>query len=801
MRSFKPKSHLSSALSFLVIIALVWYVFHSQTPSAAVKDNLPATQWSTARALEHVKTMSVSPHHVGSTAHDDVRDYVITQLEKLGLQVTTQKGYTMDPWGNLAQPENIVARMKGSRENGKALLLLSHYDSDPHSSKGASDAASGVATIIEGVRAFIAQNKQPLNDIIICITDAEELGLNGAELFVNEHPWAQDVGMVLNFEARGSGGPSYMLVETNGGNRKIIEEFSKAGVQYPVANSLAYSIYKKLPNDTDLTVFRKDGEINGLNFAFIGDHFDYHTELDNYERMDRNTLAHQGAYLMPLIKHFSNIDLSDELKVKKGDDHIYFPLPVLKMVSFPFSWLPFLIISSGILWVLLIFYGIKKKRMSLGKIMAGFVPFLGAMIIGYLLSNYGWKGLEHGDFYIDQQHGFPYNGYWLIATAAMAALTLCFFLYHKFYHKENVASLSMAPLFLLWIICLLTAFPVGDSGIIPDVYLPGAGFFLVPLIAGLFMVWLNINKRRPSYILLLVLAIPAIFVFTPFIKAFPVALGMKILFVADILTTLLFGLLIPILGHYRRKDLLAFIGVIATLICAGYAFAKAEFTPSQPQSTSLVYIQNQDDQTAQWATYDQVLTDWTQAKLGDTPAKASELNKNTIDSKYGTGFSYAATAPYKELAPVQIDKLIDSLHDGLRTVKMRITSIKPIQRLEVFCDTSYVFEDGYVNGREVYKARVSKKALPNRWGNRLISYYVTNNEPLDLQLTFKEDIEPEFQFYAASFDLLKTKALDVKARPLNQMSMPFVLNDAVLRKRHYKLVKTAAVTDSISTNE
>ncbi|GAK88482.1 peptidase [Nonlabens ulvanivorans] len=99
MRSFKPKSHLSSALSFLTIIAIIWYVFYSQTPSATVEENLPANQWSTARALQHVKAMSLNPHHVGSAAHDDVRDYVISQLEEIGLQVTTQKGYTMDPWG------------------------------------------------------------------------------------------------------------------------------------------------------------------------------------------------------------------------------------------------------------------------------------------------------------------------------------------------------------------------------------------------------------------------------------------------------------------------------------------------------------------------------------------------------------------------------------------------------------------------------------------------------------------------------------------------------------------------------
>ena len=40
---------------------------------------------------------------------------------------------------------------------------------------------------------------------------AEEVGLDGARLFVNNHPWAKNVGIALNFEARGSGGPMIPL--------------------------------------------------------------------------------------------------------------------------------------------------------------------------------------------------------------------------------------------------------------------------------------------------------------------------------------------------------------------------------------------------------------------------------------------------------------------------------------------------------------------------------------------------------------------------------------------------------------
>ncbi|GAK98947.1 hypothetical protein JCM19314_2978 [Nonlabens ulvanivorans] len=40
---------------------------------------------------------------------------------------------------------------------------------------------------------------------------------------------------------------------------------------------------------------------------------------------------------------------------------------------------------------------------------------------------------------------------------------------------------------------------------------------------------------------------------------------------------------------------------------------------------------------------------------------------------------------------------------------MKIYSESVIQRLEVFCDTTYVFEDGKVNGREVYKPKSLKR--------------------------------------------------------------------------------------------
>ncbi|HAV53492.1 MAG TPA: peptidase M28, partial [Aequorivita sp.] len=321
---------LGAVLSLLLIIAAIYYSFYGLTPHYEGDETAPASDFSVDRALRPLSEISKKPHYLGSEGHEEVRRILISELRKLGLEPHIQKGFSLNPESKtLDKPINIVARLKGS-EDGKALLLLSHYDSALVPSFGASDAGSGVVTILESVRAYLASRQLPKNDIIILFSDAEEIGLDGAKLFVNEHPWAKNVGLVLNFEARGSSGPSNMILETNGGNAKLVKEFIAANPDFPVASSLMYSVYKMLPNDTDSTIFREDGDIPSFFFAFIDSHFNYHTANDTFYNLSRNSLAHQGSYLLPLLHYFADADLSN---LKAETDDVYVNLPLVKMVS------------------------------------------------------------------------------------------------------------------------------------------------------------------------------------------------------------------------------------------------------------------------------------------------------------------------------------------------------------------------------------------------------------------------------------------------------------------------------------
>ncbi|HLT50967.1 MAG TPA: M28 family peptidase, partial [Arenibacter sp.] len=662
-------------------------------------------------------------------------------------------------WGNLSKATNVLARIKGTG-SGKALLLLSHYDSSPHSSLGASDAASGVATILEGTRAFLKQGHAPKNDIIILFSDAEELGLNGADLFVNKHPWAKEIGLVLNFEARGSGGPSYMLLETNRGNGTLIKEFIKANSTYPVANSLVYSVYKMLPNDTDLTVFREDMDIDGFNFAFIDDHFDYHTARDNYERLDRNTLAHQGSYIMPLVEHFSHIDLD---RLKSPNDLVYFNIPFFKMVSYPFEWIFPMLIIATLLLVILGVYGFKKGTLDIKEIGTGFIPLLMTLIINGLVGFYSWKVLLWAyPQYRDILHGFTYNGYTYISAFALFSIAVAFWSYHKF-NKVQTRNLLIAPLILWLIICSLLA-----------VYLKGGSFFIIPVYALLASLWILIDQKSPSPFLFVVLALPAIWLFAPLIKMFPVGLGLKMMVTTTVLTSLTFLLLLPVFNALSNKIRMAglcFILFIGFMVGAHF---NSGFSKDNARPTSLVYLMDADQQTALWATYDKVISPWTSQYIGEHKESPPKREQQTFSSKYGTGFSYVSPAPLKNIAPPLVAIAQDTVIGELRFLEINIESQRPIQRLEVF-----------INDVDIKKAVVndiplSDHYLQNRKSNKLITHYVSDNDPTNLQIGIPKGQSLELTLYEASNNLLDHPQFTVPQRPEDQIPMPFVLNDAVI---------------------
>ena len=763
------KKDCSSIFACLFILAILGFIYFTMMPHWTSDETESLSTFSTKRALTQVKAISKQPHYVGSANYDKVADYLEKELKKLGLETFVQEGFTLSDWGNLVRSKNILARIKGT-SSSKALLLLSHYDSAPHSySHGASDDASGVATILESVRAFLYTKKQHKNDIIILFSDAEELGLNGAALFVTQHPWAKKVGLVLNFEARGSSGPSYMLMETNKGNAGLVKEFASAKATFPVSNSLMYSIYKMLPNDTDLIVFREQGNIQGYNFAFIDDHFNYHTAQDDINHLNKNTLAHQGKYLMPLLNYFSNADLNT---TKAAEDDVYFTIPYT-FISYPFDWVLPMVLLAAVLFLFLLFLGIAKRILSFREIVVGFIPFLSSIISTGLITFFGWKALlKLYPQYNDLLNGFTYNGHAYIAAFVLLAIAISFAFYQLFSAKKITMNHYVAPLFFWIIINGVLAFK-----------LQGAGFLILPIYFGLFTFGTFIITQKSNKILNLIFGIPALLIITPFIQMFPIGLGLKVLFGSAILTVLTFTLLLPIFGAFAKKGLWS---LLFFALAVGF-FAKAHYSSGyefgKAKSNSLLYLYNADTNKATWATYDTNLDSWTKSYLGENPKDATDLNKTALFSKYNSGFTYSKEAPLKNLQKPHIEFLTDKIVGNQRYLKIRISPNRKVNRYDIFAAEKMVIYNFKANDASTLSQKGSKY---QRNGKKILSYYVVDNFPLEMQFSIDAKIPLDMELMESSFDLLTNSLFSIKKRENWMMPTPFVLNDAVVIKEKIK---------------
>ncbi|WP_243400346.1 M28 family peptidase [Flavobacterium alvei] len=763
------KKNYSSILSVLFILGFLGFVFFTMMPQWTSAEDDSLSEFSTQRALEQVKNISQKPHFVGSENHDVIANYLVKELQNMGLETSIQEGNSFSDWGTLTKCKNILARIKGSNSN-KALLLLSHYDSAPHSySFGASDAGSGVATILESIRAFVYNKKQHKNDIIILFTDAEELGLNGAALFVTQHHWAKEVGLVLNFEARGSSGPSYMLMETNAGNAGLVNQFAAANAQYPVSNSLMYSVYKMLPNDTDLTVFREQGNIQGYNFAFIDGHYNYHTAQDDLNHLSKNTLAHQGKYLMPLLDYFSNADLNS---TQATEDNVYFSIP-FSFISYPFSWVWPMVIIALVILLFLIFIGIGKRILFFPEMARGFIPFLGSLIVSGLVTFLGWKLLLIlYPQYNDLLNGFTYNGHDYIAAFTLLSLAFCFAFYQIFSFKKVTMNHFIAPLFFWILINGLLAF-----------FLKGAGFLIIPVFSGLLMLASFVLTQKSKWVLNLFLGIPALLILAPFIQMFPIGLGLKVLFGSAILTVIAFGLLLPIFGSFIRKGKAS---LLFLLLAIGF-FAKAHYfsgyEAGKAKSNSLVYILDADKNKATWATYDTNLDEWTKTYLGQNPRDAAALSSISLPSKYNSFFTFTANAPMKVLSRPSIEFLKDSIIGGNRYLKIRITPTRKVNRYDVFANENLVIQNFKANGLSLLGQKGSKY---ERKGKKLLSYYVVDQLPLEIEFSVATSSVLNLDLLESSFDLMNNPLFTMAKRADWMMPTPFVLNDAVIIKQKIK---------------
>jgi Peptidase family M28 len=335
------RSALLTGVALLLLCAAL--VLFASRPPAPLPATAAPTVFSAERALRHVRMIAQRPHPNGSAELVRVREYLVAQLTTIGLKPQLQQSTGIGTrYPVAAQVQNVLARLPGRSPGGPAILLVAHYDG-VGAGPAAGDDAAGVAALLETLRA-LRVGSLLAHDVIALFSDGEESGLAGAAAFVREQPWARDVAFILNFEGRGTRGLSLMF-ETGAGNLDAVQVLRP--VPAVSANSLSVTVYRALPNDTDLSELAVLGQ-PALNFAFADGLRRYHTTRDDIAHLDPGSVQHHGVQALTLTRMLAN----GRLPRPRTGDAIFFTLPLVGLVVYPERFALPLAMVAGVLVVI-----------------------------------------------------------------------------------------------------------------------------------------------------------------------------------------------------------------------------------------------------------------------------------------------------------------------------------------------------------------------------------------------------------------------------------------------------------------
>jgi hypothetical protein len=387
----------------LITLVVLMGVLRSYSTPSPVDAGAPDVVFSADRAEAILRDLLSDrmPHVAGSEANRRVRDRVIAHFEAAGYRPEIQSRFHCSPqYGNCSPVENVIA-VKAGAVGRYAIVLTAHYDST-WGGPGAADDGAGVAALLEIAR-MAADFPAFDNDVIFLVSDAEEAGLIGADAFAEHHPLFAKVKAVINLEARGVTGPSAMF-ETGEGNRSVIRMLSKH-VDRPVANSLVYEMYRRMPNDTDFTVYKRKG-IMGVNFAFAHGVALYHSALDDTDHLDLGSLQHHGDNAWGMLKAFGERDLTT---INHPEDAGYIDIFGLGLSHYPVSIAGGLALFLGV-WVMIAIGLAFRKEFRYRQLRWGLlaIPLLFAAVVAgaYLLS---WPLGRWPDLH-PLEHPHPWTG-------------------------------------------------------------------------------------------------------------------------------------------------------------------------------------------------------------------------------------------------------------------------------------------------------------------------------------------------------------------------------------------------------
>ncbi len=264
-------------------------------------------------------------------------DYTIENLEKkiiddnntIGFEVASAISVTTDLKRVEVNTQNIVAIIEGNDPELKNeyIVIGAHYDHlgmgghgsgsrDPDTiavHNGADDNASGVAAVLELAQKLSANKESIKRSIILMAFGAEEMGLLGSQFFTNEPLIGlQDVVVMVNFDMVGRFDTEKRALTISGtGTAEQMEELLE---RHEEGSDINFNHSPEGYGASDHASFYGAGI--PVMFFFTGAHEDYHTPLDDADKINYEGEKDIIDFTYPIILEIANSD--DRLVYKEA---------------------------------------------------------------------------------------------------------------------------------------------------------------------------------------------------------------------------------------------------------------------------------------------------------------------------------------------------------------------------------------------------------------------------------------------------------------------------------------------------
>jgi len=492
------------------------------------------------------------------------------------------------------------------------------------------------------------------NPIIFFIDDGEEAGLLGAEAFAADPAKVNRVAAVINLENRGTTGPAY-LFETSRNNRLLIPIAART-IPRPMATSLFYTIYELLPNDTDVTVFKRAGK-TAVNFAAIGNVWSYHTPLDDLAHVDARTVQHHGDNTLAMLRGLGNADLH----AKATTNAVYFDLLAFTLLWWPEQWtLPLAIVALAALLVASAL--LRREGRTRGRaVWLGIAAFLAtvaaAAVAGLLVATLA-AARAHGATWMARPV-WAIASMWLLGLAAAIAIAV-------WAHKRAGFDGLYLGYGIVWAVI----------GVVLAATLPGTSYlFLLPaLLMAVAAIVRAVANLDESVMAIVPAALAAILIF-PLGAVLYDALGQLALTIICVVIAIAGTTFAPLVPARR---LAIALGTLA-IVCAIVSLAMPTYTKDRPARVVLNY--KQEGTSAEWL----------------SGAKLTGFDAQRRVYPWNRSQWWTRPAPMLALPPVELRVVADD-HKPRRTMTVQVTSHRGAQRVALFFRTEATVDQQRVNG-------------------------------------------------------------------------------------------------------